>query len=287
MFIDILQSPSLLSLSLQDNNLDMAWHSQIPQIFEEVDPFQWPTVRVFLPAVKLLQTLMKMDQGVCLKNYSECAKKVGKDQAAADLNHLDEKLRIRLEWSDTALLREILLFLDTQNWIFRHSSGSEVSSDNDESLDEITDVEAKNVEIYFILDEMEDAVLYSRKYFNIKSDIYKRVWHRLHTAPDATQLPNLLQICQLLFSLPFFTAKVERTFSALKVIKTERRVSLNSSALEDLLEVKLEGPPLNEFSADAAVELWWKPGRTVQDVFIRDLGRNTRRENLKYKSPNC
>ena len=101
-------------------------------------------------------------------------------------------------------------------------------------------------------------MLYSRKYLNIKSDTYKRVWHRLHTVPDATQWPNLLQICQLLFSLPFSTAKVERTFSVLKAIKTERRVSLNSSTLEDLLEVKLEGPPLSEFSADAAVELWSK-----------------------------
>lgn len=196
--------------------------------------------------------------------------KACKDEAAADLNRLDEKLRIRLEWSNTALLRAILLFLDTQNWTFRHNSGSEAeaSSDNDESLDEVKSsvgiiaeyfrapLEAMNVEICFILDEMEDAVLYSRKYLNINNDTYKKVWHRLHNAPDAAQWPNLLQICQLLFSLPFSTAKVERTFSVLKAIKTERRTSLNSSTLEDLLEVKLEGPPLSEFSADAAVELW-------------------------------
>ena len=93
---------------------------------------------------------------------------------------------------------------------------------------------------------------------NIKNDTYKKVWHRLHTAPDAAQWPNLLQICQLLFSLPFSTAKVERTFSVLKAIKTERRSSLNFSTLEDLLAVKLEDPPLSEFSADVAVELWWK-----------------------------
>ena len=139
------------------------------------------------------------------------------------MNCLDEKLRSRLEWSNTELLRAILLFLDTKNWTFRQSSGSivEVASDNDESLDEVKSsigtiaehfrapLEAKNVEICFILDEMEDAVLYSRKYLNINNSTYKKIWHRLHNAPDATQWPNLLQICQLLFSLPFSTAKVE------------------------------------------------------------------------------
>ena len=74
-----------------------------------------------------------------LKNYSESTKKACIGQAVSDLHHLDEKLRIQLEWSDTALLRAILLFLDTQNWKLWHSlaSGSEASSDDDESLDEI------------------------------------------------------------------------------------------------------------------------------------------------------
>ena len=72
----------------------------------------------------------------------------------------------------------------------------------------------------------------------------------MHNAPGATQWPNLLQICQLLFSFPFSTAKVERTFSVLKAIKTEIRTSLNSSTLEEL-----EGSPFSEFSADTAVEL--------------------------------
>jgi len=72
----------------------------------------------------------------------------------------------------------------------------------DESLDETksivgTIVEyfraplgAKNIELCFILDEMEDAVVYSQKYLNIKSDTYKNVWRRLHTAPDADQWPT-------------------------------------------------------------------------------------------------
>ena len=39
-----------------------------------------------------------------------------KDQALADLSSLDQKMRVRLEWSDVDLMRSILLFLDTQSW---------------------------------------------------------------------------------------------------------------------------------------------------------------------------
>ena len=39
-----------------------------------------------------------MYQGVCLKSYSKSVKKACKEQDAADLNRLDEKLRIRSEW---------------------------------------------------------------------------------------------------------------------------------------------------------------------------------------------
>ena len=64
-------------------------------------------------------------------------------------------------------------------------------------------------------------------------------------------------VSELLLSLPFSTAKVERFFSTLKIIKNERRTNLSCSTLNDLLEVNTEGPTLSNFCADAAVNLWW------------------------------
>ena len=49
-------------------------------------------------------------------------------------------------------------------------------------------------------------------------------------------------------------------FSSLKVIKTERRTSLKNQTLNDLLEIKVEGPPLCQFSADQAIDLWFSDG---------------------------
>ena len=123
MFIDILQSPSLLSLSLQDHNLDMVKgihgilksHNSLKKL-STLDPFQWPTVRVTCNNIVADpdEDGKYMYKGVCLKNYNECSKKACEDQAPANLNHLDEKLRIRLEWSDTALLRAIVIFRYTK-----------------------------------------------------------------------------------------------------------------------------------------------------------------------------
>ena len=58
-------------------------------------------------------------------------------------------------------------------------------------------------------------------------------------------------------SLPFTNSQVERMFSTLKVIKTDRRTSLQRDTLSDLMEINTEGPPLSSFSADHAVDLWW------------------------------
>ena len=82
------------------------------------------------------------------------------------------------------------------------------------------------------------------------------VWYKLHTTSDARNWPNILLVCELLFSLPFTNSKVERTFSAMK-IKTDRRTALTSDTLDDLMGINIEGPSLSGFSADHAVQLWW------------------------------
>lgn len=53
----------------------------------------------------------------------------------------------------------------------------------------------------------------------------------------------------------------------MKIIKTDRRMSLHTSTLSDLLEVQVEGPPIAPFSPDRAVTLWWNDStRRVNQV---------------------
>ena len=80
----------------------------------------------------------------------------------------------------------------------------------------------------------------------------------LHTTHDAYKWPNLVLLSELLYSLPFTNAKVERTFSNLKAIKNECRISLLSTTLDVLMEIVSEGPPFESFSAENALTLWYR-----------------------------
>ena len=71
---------------------------------------------------------------------------------------------------------------------------------------------------------------------------------------------------ELVFSLPFSNGQVERVFSMMNIIKTDRKTSMHTSTLSDLLEIQVEGPPLATFSPDRAVKLWWEDCKTARRV---------------------
>ena len=86
--------------------------------------------------------------------------------------------------------------------------------------------------------------------------------YNLHVCPAASSWPNLLLLCELVFSLPSSNGRVEQIFSSLKVIKTMNKKSLSVNTLE----IFVEGPPLDCFSADSAVDLWWSSCCTTRRV---------------------
>ena len=190
----------------------------------------------------------------------------------ADPQRLQNKIGERLERSDMQLLRSILVFLDTRSWAINsksseHDSDSEYSQDygNMEHIITAADytvslfrppLEAKGASISSFNDELEEIVSFGRKYINIEQEDYKKIWYKLHTTFESKKWPSVL-LRNLLFSLPFTTAAVESVFSKLKIIKTELRCSLQTSTLDDLLEVNLESPTIKNFSSASAVELWW------------------------------
>ena len=95
-------------------------------------------------------------------------------------------------------------------------------------------LEAKGVVLAGIQDEIEEIVQYARKYLGIEQEGYQKIWYKLHTAPDIEKWPNVLRLCELLFSLPFSNGHVERMFSSLKVIKTEEPTCSLSLSLTSL-----------------------------------------------------
>ena len=51
-------------------------------------------------------------------------------------------------------------------------------------------LKAKGGDMSNILDEVEDAAQYARKFF-IRTDHYQKIWYKLHVVLDASKWPNL------------------------------------------------------------------------------------------------
>ncbi len=194
--------------------------------------------------------------------------------AELDLKKLDQKMRSRLEWSDVEMLRSIITFADTQSWTVNLNHDSVDVDDISEILSSVEYITAHfrdpllavGTNLATIRDEVEEAVEYARKYLSIRSETCQTIWYKLHEAPDAQKWPNVLILAELIFSLPFSNGKVERIFSVMKIIKTDRRTNLHIDTLDNLLEIQMEGPPLSSFSATEAVHLWWDDCRTTRRV---------------------
>jgi hypothetical protein len=100
-------------------------------------------------------------------------------------------------------------------------------------------LEAKGACLSSLDDELEEAVHFCRTYLDSQLEDYRKVWFKLHSTHDSRKWPTVLLISELLFSLPFTNSKVERMFSSLKVIKTDRRSSLQITTLDDLMEINV------------------------------------------------
>ena len=93
----------------------------------------WPAVKIVLDRVN--DGGENVYQGVALKWYDVATLSYCSSAALGDLERLTEKMRERLEWSDTDLPRALLVFLETQSWMKRNVTGDE--SDSDLSLAEL------------------------------------------------------------------------------------------------------------------------------------------------------
>lgn len=69
-------------------------------------------------------------------------------------------------------------------------------------------------------------------------------------------LRNIVKVVELVLCLSCSTAKCERVFSSLKLLKTRLRSSLTQDNLRSQLQIMVEGPSLSEFKPDLAIEKW-------------------------------
>jgi len=75
-------------------------------------------------------------------------------------------------------------------------------------------------------------VEYATTYLNLIQGDCKVVWWKLFNCSDAKRWSNVLALTELLFCLPIANGRLERVFSTLKFIKSDRRNCLKEHTLD-------------------------------------------------------
>ena len=181
-------------------------------------------------------------------------------------------IKNRMNWSDVQVFRDIIIILATQGW--------QKLVDDEDSLDAVdrlatqfsTPLQGAGVQLEEIHAEFESVLEYSTRYISLSTLPYRASWWQIFHAPCASDWHNFLVLVELLFSLPSSNGKVERIFSQVDVIKTEKRTRLCNEAL-DLLMITANNVPLKDFNPEAAITLWSK----------EKIRRPNQKERRKYK----
>ena len=178
-----------------------------------------------------------------------------------------------IKTGETELLSHAVTLLATHGW-----ERSESSSFGHPALEAVCQrfsvpLEHAGVNLSLVLEEWDDMVEYGKQYLNLVQQDYQTIWWKLYNAVDSKKWSNILSVVELLFCLPMANGHLERVFSQLKLIKNNRRTSFNEDTLDQLLRINLVGPPLADWDATGAIELWWREKK--RRVSQKDTGTSS------------
>ena len=91
------------------------------------------------------------------------------------------------------------------------------------------------------------------------SDI-RTVYRDLLLQPPG-KMKNILPLIEIMMVNSMSTATVERSFSQMNMIKSPGRSLLRNDSLNNCMEVKINGPTLDEYEPDAAIYHWLNSGK--------------------------
>jgi hypothetical protein len=298
LFIDLLTPCSIFSKSMQGDELDILGAlTYLLRTVKETNKLnakpldQWPTYAATLKKITN-EDEQWVYQGQVLKKFSE-AKSHFESHCQEYCTRVTARIRTRLSWSDVQLFRDIIIMLGTQGWqkivdehvdVSDDAEGMQASENPLDAIDRLVErfkipLEGAAAETSEIRGEFEAMVSYATQFISLSTMEYQSVWWRLFHAPNSSEWSNVLCLASLLFSLPVSNGKLERTFSQLNLIKSSKRTSLGSGTLDDLLVLNADKLPLQEFSPESAIDLWW-------DAKTRKPSHGPRMQ-YKKRTPRC
>ena len=262
LFIDLLSPCTTFSKCMQSDEVDIlgALNALLKTLRETeklaAKPLdQWPTYAATLAkctceegdTVYQCQKLQRYPEA--LSYYSSKYKEY--------CSAVSEHIKSRLSWSDLQLMRDIIFVLSSHGW-----EKAVEEEDDLAAIDRIverfaTPLLGAEADTNAIKGEFANMIEYAVQYMAIATLDYHSVWWRLFHAPNSAEWSNVLILAELLFSLPASNGKLERVFSTLATIKTDKRSRLNNESLDDLLLLNSTRIPITSFDPDPSIDLWW------------------------------
>nr|XP_047140930.1 zinc finger protein 862-like [Hydra vulgaris] len=230
-FIDLLEIPSILSMSFQDDQVD---HVQVMKCLTKAKE------RWYLTVVRdcIIQRVENEKESTLILKY------------ASQVLNCNGWLREVI--AENGIITRNLDFADEAlNYICKHFQ---------EPL--------RSAAVVFpdILTQWKEMLSYAQEFLSPVETQYRITWRRIFVSPRSKSWTSILTVAELLFTLPISNAKLERMFSKMKSVKSNYRTSLTESCVSNILRILEDGPLLKEFNFLPAIELWWsdKGGRPNQ-----------------------
>ena len=270
-FIDLLSICSRLSLSFQDNKIDVvsfitalekAKHSL--HKFETRDFEKLPYVKDFLSKLVIKGDLHEY-QHVELKNFQE-VKEYVKNKKTFFLEKVRECISSRIEDEDDSseMFVHIPKILNCEGWDRNCDESSDSDFDfADDSIEILVnwfkvplENAGTNFSIPHLISQWHILLEYANRFLKLSGVSYLVTWRKLFSSPSKKDWVDILNLIQLLFTIPVSNAKLERMFSKMKRLKTVCRASLGTHQLEHLLRIVEDGPSFTSYNVMPAVEFW-------------------------------
>ena len=289
-FIDVLTPCAIFSKTMQSDTLDILGAlTCLIRTTKETNKLSSKPLEQWSTYSSTLQKISEdagepVYQCQSLKSFPQ-AKHHYENNYATYCSKVNTCIKARMQWSDLQIIRDIIFVLGTQGWqklldkdqdistLTTEPSSSTAIIDVDQG-DDFIDSELKAIDrlverFEFLLQsagadtdlikpEFEALLSYAGHFIQLSTNDYQSVWWRIFHSPNCNEWTNLLVFIQLLFALPASNGKIERVFSQLNVIKTDKRTALSNDTMYDLLVIKTNKYALKDFSPDSSIRLWWE-----------------------------
>ena len=97
---------------------------------------------------------------------------------------------------------------------------------------------------------------------------------KYHSTDPPSSIKHVLPIIEIMLTISVSTAIVERGFSHMNNIKSSTRSNLGKDSMNDIMEIQINGPSLEDYCPDSAIAHWYDKSNGKRHVDGHKLSSN-------------